>query len=106
MALTTKLLSSCAALLCGTALVSPAAAQTAQQMQQQIEQLKQQMQTQLQQIQAQQQQIQQLQDRLGGMSTAVEEQHNDLSAIKTAQQQAPLAPGDGWKVGLINGHPG
>jgi len=96
----------CAALLCGTALISPAAAQTAQQMQQQLELLQRQMQTQLQQIQTQQQQIQQLQERLAGMSSAVEKQQEDISTVKTAQEKATLTPGDGWRTGLINNHPG
>ncbi len=99
-------LRSCAALLCGTALISPASAQTVQQMQQQLELLQRQMQTQLQQIQTQQQQIQQLQERLTGMSSAVEKQQEEISTVKTAQEKAPLVPGDGWRVGLINNHPG
>jgi len=62
-----------------------------------MQQLQQQMRTQLLQIEAQQQMLQQLQDRLNGMSSTVDKQQEDLSAVKTAQQKPPPVPVDGWR---------
>jgi hypothetical protein len=89
-----------AALLCGTALTGPALAQTdaTRRLQQQIESQEQQMQT-------QQQRIQSLEDRLNAVTGTVQQQQNDISIVRSAQQQAPAAAGDGWKVGLFKGRP-
>jgi phosphate-selective porin OprO and OprP len=84
-----------AGLLCSTTLASPVFAQAVspQQTQQQIQEL--------------QQQNQQLQDRLNDVSNALRRQQQDISALKTAPQQVPAAPGlgEGWKVGIVGGRP-
>src|ERR1700731_239423 len=88
-----------AAVLCGTALTCPALAQSTT-----LQQLQQRMQSQQQQMETQQQQIQSLQDRLNAVTGTVQQQQNDISIVRSAQQQAPAA-GDGWKVGLFKGRP-
>ena len=81
-----KRLGAYAALLCGTALTGPALAQSTT-----LPQLQQQIQSQQQQMQTQQQQIQSLQDRLNAVTGTVQQQQNDNSIIRNAQQQAPAA---------------
>jgi phosphate-selective porin OprO/OprP len=89
------------ALLCGTALTGPALAQSTT-----LPQLQQQIQSQQQQMQTQQQQIQSLQDRLNAVTGTVQQQQNDISIVRSAQQPSPAAAaGDGWKVGLFKGRP-
>jgi len=40
------------------------------------------------------------------MSSTVDKQQEDLSAVKTAQPETAARPVDGWRAGLINNHPG
>jgi phosphate-selective porin OprO and OprP len=94
-------LGGCAALLCGVAWTVPALAQSTT-----LQQLQQQIQSQQQQMQTQRQQIQSLEDRLNGVAGTVQQQQNDISIVRSAQQNSPAVTSDSdWKVGIFKGRP-